>query len=102
MSIESTLSALRTLDYSAGKLADLITDGIADAEVRVQVRETCLRELRWVDDLVGGEAATGVTLTDAEREALEWAEEIAGNCEEFDRVDTLRGLRERHAKGGEA
>ena len=35
------------------------------------------------------------TLTDAERECLEWAEEIAGNCEEFDRVDTLRILLER-------
>jgi hypothetical protein len=34
-------------------------------------------------------------LTDAERECLEWAEEIAGNCEEFDRVDTLRNLLER-------
>lgn len=38
-------------------------------------------------------------LTDAERECLEWAEEIAGNCEEFDRVSTLRGLLER-AGGG--
>jgi len=35
------------------------------------------------------------TLTDGERECLEWAEEIAGNCEEFDRVYTLRGLLER-------
>jgi hypothetical protein len=34
-------------------------------------------------------------LTDEERECLEWAEEIAGNCEEFGRVDTLRGLLER-------
>jgi hypothetical protein len=34
-------------------------------------------------------------LTDAEREAVEWAEELAGNCEEFDRVDTLRNLLER-------
>jgi hypothetical protein len=34
-------------------------------------------------------------LTDAEREAVKWAEEIAGNCEEFDRVATLRGLLER-------
>jgi hypothetical protein len=34
-------------------------------------------------------------LTDAERECLEWAEELAGNCEEFDRVDTLRSLLER-------
>jgi hypothetical protein len=34
-------------------------------------------------------------LADEERECLEWAEEIAGNCEEFDRVDTLRGLLER-------
>ena len=40
-----------------------------------------------------------LTLTDAERECLEWAEELAGNCEEFDRVDTLRGLLER--LGGE-
>jgi hypothetical protein len=39
------------------------------------------------------------TLTDAERECLEWAEEIAGNCEEFDRVPTLRGLLEK--LGGE-
>lgn len=39
-------------------------------------------------------------LTDAERECLEWAEEIAGNCEEFDRVATLRGLLER-TKGGD-
>ena len=31
-------------------------------------------------------------LTDAERDCLEWAEEIAGNCEEFDRVEVLRGL----------
>lgn len=38
-------------------------------------------------------------LTDAERECLEWAEEIAGNCEEFDRVSTLRGLLDR--LGGE-
>ena len=35
------------------------------------------------------------TLTDEEREAVEWAEELAGNCEEFDRVDTLRNLLER-------
>ena len=35
------------------------------------------------------------TLTDTERECLEWAEEIAGNCEEFDRVSTLCGLLER-------
>jgi len=34
-------------------------------------------------------------LTDEERECLEWAEEIAGNCEEFDRVNTLRSLLER-------
>lgn len=34
-------------------------------------------------------------LTDEERECLEWAEEIAGNCEEFGRVSTLRGLLER-------
>lgn len=34
-------------------------------------------------------------LSDAERECLEWAEELAGNCEEFGRVDTLRGLLER-------
>ena len=39
------------------------------------------------------------TLTDEERECLEWAEEIAGNCEEFGRVATLRGLLER--LGGE-
>jgi hypothetical protein len=26
---------------------------------------------------------------------VEWAEELAGNCEEFDRVDTLRNLLER-------
>ena len=32
------------------------------------------------------------TLTDMERECLKWAEEIAGNCEEFDRVEVLRGL----------
>ena len=36
-----------------------------------------------------------LTLTDAERECVEWAEDIAGNCEEFDRVDTLRNLLER-------
>lgn len=35
------------------------------------------------------------TLTDEERECLEWAAEIAGNCEEFGRVATLRGLLER-------
>ena len=34
-------------------------------------------------------------LTDGERECLQWAEKIAGNCEEFDRVDTLRALLER-------
>jgi hypothetical protein len=34
-------------------------------------------------------------LTEAERECLEWAEELAGNCEEFDRVNTLRNLLER-------
>lgn len=34
-------------------------------------------------------------LTDEERECLEWAEEIAGNCEEFSRVEVLRGLLER-------
>ena len=39
------------------------------------------------------------TLTAAERECLEWAEEIAGNCEEFDRVEALRGLLDR--LGGE-
>ena len=38
---------------------------------------------------------TPFTLTDEEREAVEWAEELAGNCEEFDRVDTLRNLLER-------
>ena len=38
-------------------------------------------------------------LTDAERECLVWAEDIAGNCEEFDRVEVLRGLLER--LGGE-
>lgn len=40
-------------------------------------------------------AAGEPTLTDSERECLEWAAEIAGNCEEFDRVSTLRGLLER-------
>jgi hypothetical protein len=34
-------------------------------------------------------------LTDEERECLEWAEELAGNCEEFGRVATLRSLLER-------
>jgi hypothetical protein len=38
---------------------------------------------------------TPLALTDEEREAVEWAEELAGNCEEFDRVDTLRNLLER-------
>lgn len=40
-------------------------------------------------------AADDPWLTDAERECVKWAEEIAGNCEEFDRVATLRGLLER-------
>jgi hypothetical protein len=43
------------------------------------------------------EGCETVRLTDVERECLEWAEEIAGNCEEFDRVDTLRSLLERLA-----
>jgi hypothetical protein len=38
---------------------------------------------------------TPLTLTDAERECLEWAAKIAGNCEDFDRADTLRGLLDR-------
>lgn len=45
--------------------------------------------------VVAHKAIASLRLTDAEREAVEWAEEIAGNCEEFDRVATLRGLLER-------
>ena len=45
------------------------------------------------------DSAPTTTLTNEERECLEWAEELAGNCEEFGRVDTLRGLLERLGGG---
>ncbi len=105
MSIESTLSSLRTLRYSAAKLADLITVGIADAEVRAQVREACLRELRWVDDLVGGESADGLRITDAEREVLATVRDIYASHDDDDSCGRIAAvidaLLERHAKGGE-
>ena len=47
-----TVTALRTLNYSAEKLADLISGGLDDPQVRMAVRAACLRELAWVDKLL--------------------------------------------------
>jgi len=53
-------------------------------------------ETRWPNnESVPLYLAPQPALTDGERECLQWAEEIAGNCEEFDRVNTLRNLLER-------
>ena len=50
-----TITALKTLNYSAEKLADLISGGLDDPQVRMTVRAACLRELAWVDRLLAEE-----------------------------------------------
>jgi hypothetical protein len=54
---------------------------------------------RWRTAGGSGDEIARLRLTEAERECLEWAEEIAGNCEEFGRVEVLRGLLERLGGG---
>ena len=69
--------------------------------IRREVRAEALALLRhyplsWNGDCPAQDnGANRDTLSGSERECLEWAEELAGNCEEFDRVKVLRGLLER-------
>lgn len=66
-------------DVHAVSASDLMDEAANEIE-RLRLQNAAIRS---------GDVAT---LNDAERECLEWAEEIAGNCEEFGRVEVLRGL----------
>lgn len=74
----------------------------ADARLVVQrLRECRSKTARWC------ESAATLRITDAEQRALRDAADILEDLEDDDgnslkpEADTLRGLRERHAKGGE-
>jgi|688.fasta_scaffold446152_3 hypothetical protein len=87
-----------TISRNAVPCGDLMDEAAAEIE-RLRNGAVENRETVQCPHVVGKTtlhcSLTPFTLTDEEREAVEWAEELAGNCEEFDRVDTLRNLLER-------
>lgn len=99
--MQTVAQSLRILGITAERIAASVADRVEDASVRIIVRRAVVDELSWLDRLIA-EAKTPPRLTDAEREALEWAIEIADSLAECSgagtggepsrEATTLRGL----------
>ena len=96
--MQTVAQSLRILGITAERIAASVADRVEDASVRIIVRRAVVDELSWLDRLIA-EAETPPTLTDAEREAIRWAEGQAKLFPEFEAIrghaEALRGLLER-------